>query len=110
MKANAKYTAAEILTEAGMDVAKLGKMAVTIGGIAGIVSPDHLIKLPADAMSIVVIVGEEKATINLAEPSDDSEISEDAKTVLEENGKIETTRIEKQEEDEAKVEEETEKQ
>lgn len=59
MKANKKYTALELVTAAGFENVEFGKIRVRIGGIMGIVSEDHKIRIPAGTTEIDVMVGTE---------------------------------------------------
>lgn len=88
MKSNVKVTALEILEAAGVSEAGevFGKTRVRIGGIAGIVSPDHLVKIQPGVEKIEIIVGVEATTLEL-EPAGDPEISEKAKEALEKRGR-----------------------
>jgi hypothetical protein len=88
MIANKKYTAIEILTEAGIEKPeeKIGKMRVRIGGIAGIVKPGHIIRIPAGTKEVSVIVGQETATIPVGDDSEDAAVSEGAQKAIEAKG------------------------
>jgi hypothetical protein len=90
MKANAKYTALEILKEAGIEKPeeKIGKMRVRIAGIAGIVKPDHLIKIQAETKKIDIIVGQEVKAIEIEGDEAEMIVSEAAKIAIEAEGKI----------------------
>lgn len=59
MKANKKYTALELVTAAGFEGVEFGKIRVRIGGIPGIVTPDHSIRVTAGTTEIDVMVGME---------------------------------------------------
>ncbi len=84
MKANGKYTALEILQEAGIENPQdvFGKMRVRIAGIAGIVKPNHLITIQSGVEKIDVIVGAEKVGLEL-EQSEEKTISSEAKMAIE---------------------------
>lgn len=81
MRANAKYTAREILTAAGVEnpESKFGKMRVVIAGLRGIVNPDYQVSIPAGSKSLDVVVGNENFTVELEEGDEDRLISEGAK-------------------------------
>ena len=85
MKANGKYTALEILQEAGIENPqdKIGKVRVRIGGISGIVNPDDLITIQPNADKIDIIVGNETKELNFESSADEREVSEKAKLALE---------------------------
>jgi hypothetical protein len=59
MKANKKYTALELTTAAGFEKVEFGKIRVRIGGIRGISSADHLIRVTPGTTEIEVMVGNE---------------------------------------------------
>lgn len=84
MKANTKYTAVEILTEAGFDKPEtmIGKFRVVIGGISGIVSADHLIKVIEGTKTLEVTVGVETKTIKIESENEEAEVSEGVRAVL----------------------------
>jgi hypothetical protein len=112
MKGNTKYTALEILTEAGVENPSevFGKVAVTIAGISGIVNPDHVILIGNEEEKAVVIVGNEAKEVAVEKRDGDQEASEGTKVVLEAKGRAETEKIEareaeKEEKVEVKVEE-----
>lgn len=67
MKANAKYTAIEILTAAGIEApeTKIGKMRVRIAGVTGIVKPEHTIKFQPGTKEVEIIVGQDVTTLKL---------------------------------------------
>jgi hypothetical protein len=76
MKANARYLASEILTEAGFDTALIGQVMVRIGGLN--VSSDKPIYI-SDTKSIDVYVGgadSDSKTIELTETAAETEDSE----------------------------------
>lgn len=96
MKANTKYTALEILTEAGIEKPeeKIGKMRVRIGGLSGIVKPDHIIRVPSGTKEVSVLVGQETATIPVEEDSEDAAVSESAQVAIEAKGQKATENAE----------------
>lgn len=49
-----KYTAKELTDKAGFKDVKFGKTRVRIGGIRGIVKPDHLIKINSEKVEVMV--------------------------------------------------------
>lgn len=63
MKANKKYTALELVTAAGFEDVEFGKIRVRIGGIRGIVTPDHVIRVTPGTTEIDVMVGNEVKTV-----------------------------------------------
>jgi hypothetical protein len=85
MKANAKYTALEILVACGVEKPeeKIGKMRVRIAGISGIVKPDHLIKIQAGTEKIDVVVGVDTFELKLEGDNEESVVSDEAKVVIE---------------------------
>lgn len=98
MKANTKYTALEILTEAGVETPeeKFGKFKVRIAGLRGIVTPDHLVKFGPEVKNVEVIVGVEKYEVEiLGEAPENTEISEGAREALDAKGKKATEKSEK---------------
>ena len=90
MKANSKYTALELLTEAGVETPqdKFGKVRIVIGGLSGIVNPDHLIRVQPGTKKLSIIVGVDPFEVELedAEEGADSLISEGARAVLDAKG------------------------
>lgn len=107
MEANKKYTALEILKETGEtkfsfgdkdysaeDV--FGKGRIRIGGIPGIVDPNHLVRVPEEMDELEVIVGVESYKINTKKNAKDSEnVSEEAKKVIESRAEYLSEQIEK---------------
>jgi hypothetical protein len=96
IKANAKYTALEILTEAGFSKPEdlIGKFRVIIGGLQGIVTADHIVRIPTDTKELEVVVGIEAKTIKIKKESEEAEVSEGAKAKLEEEGAVEAEKAE----------------
>jgi len=107
MKANAKYTALEILQAAGVPEpeGKIGKVRVRIAGIAGIVKPDRLIRFQAGTEGVEVIVGVESYDLVLEGGGEQTEISEAAHAALEVKGKEATRKSEELQDARAEVEE-----
>lgn len=95
MKTNARYTAKELIEAAGLDVSQVGKVRVRIAGIAGIVSPDHLVRLQPETKEVEVIVGTDTKMVQLEDGADEPEVSEEAKKALEAKGKELTEKAEK---------------
>lgn len=95
MKGNTKYTALEILTAAGVEKPEevLGKVAVTIAGISGVVNPNHVILIP-ETEKIVVIVGNEAKEVAIEGVTESQEVSKGTRAVLDEEGKKENEKIE----------------
>jgi hypothetical protein len=95
MIANTKYTALEILTAAGIEKPeeKFGKVRVRIGGIHGIVKPDHIIRIPNGTKEVAVLVGVETATIPLEEGAE-AAVSESAQKAIEAKGALATEKAE----------------
>ena len=98
---NTKVTALEILQECEIKDAEnvFGNMRVRIGGIMGITGPQHLINIPAEATEIEVIVGNEVIDLVLSEGNEENNaeirvISDEAKVVLEAEGKEATEKSE----------------
>ena len=109
MKGNTKYTALEILTAAGVEKPEevLGKMAVNIAGISGIVSPNHVVLINPGTEKIVVIIGNESKEVAIDGEEEEQTASEGTKKVLKAEGKIESEKIaareiEKKEKEEVK--------
>lgn len=96
MKANAKYTALEILQVAGVEKPeeKIGKTRVRIAGVAGIVKPNHLIKIQPETTEIEIIVGIESKKITLEKGEAEPIISKAAKLSIEAKGKEVTKKAE----------------
>lgn len=65
--ANTKYTARELIEAAGLDPDVFGEVGIAIGGIRGIVSPDHEIKVSSGTTSLSVRVGDKTATVDVTE-------------------------------------------
>lgn len=100
--ANSKITALEILNELGIKNAEsiFGTMRVRIGGISGINTAEHLINIPAEATELEVIVGAKVYDLELNKGNKENNaeirtISDEAKTVLENEGKKATEAAEK---------------
>ena len=95
MKSNAKYTALEILTAANIVGAPdlFGKVRVRIAGIAGIVTPGHLIKIGPSVKVIDIILGTEKHEVKIEGIEENFVASEEAKKVLKARGKKATEAI-----------------
>lgn len=79
MKNNTIYTAKELLETAGFNAEVIGKVRVRIGGIAGIVTPEHLINT-GHSEKIDVLVGADLVTLEL-ENQEEVVLSEGAKAV-----------------------------
>lgn len=96
---NTKVTAQEVLKECGITDDVFGKMRVRIGGIMGINSPTHLINIPAETTELEVIVGNKVFDLELS-PGNDTDnmhirvISDEAKKVLEAEGKADSKKAE----------------
>lgn len=95
---NTKVTALEILKEIGIKNAedKFGKIRVRIGGLSGINTPDHLVKIQPNTRAIEVIVGTDVYELNLADGNAQDNkniatVTENAKSVLEKKG-VEATK------------------
>lgn len=87
MKANAKYTVGELVTEAGYkpdDV--VGKVRVRIGGIP-CNDVAKVVTIQPDTKELEVIVGEEVKTIKFDGEEKETVVSEEAHSVLEEEGR-----------------------
>jgi hypothetical protein len=85
MKARAKYTASEILAEAGVESPKFGKQLINIAGI-NISSANQIVKIQDGVEKIVILAGGEKKEIDLEKGGDNTEISEGAKVELKKYG------------------------
>lgn len=85
MKANAKYTAEELLNEAGFDGDKLGKVRVRIGGIP-VNKPDHVINIPAGSDKIDVLVGQDTKELSFDGDNDERQVSDGARASLDAEG------------------------
>jgi len=88
MKGNCKYTALEILKEAGIKEPEkvFGKMRVVIGGIHGINTPDRVIKISKGTKEISVLVGKDIKKIKIEGDDKEGAISEEAHKVKEAKG------------------------
>lgn len=92
IKQTGKYTALEILEEAGVPNAGavIGTEAVVIGGISGIVKPDHLIRVAGD-QPLDILVGDTPYQLDVEKPSkkelSEGVISNEAKKALDDKGK-----------------------
>jgi hypothetical protein len=97
MKGNSKLTALEVLTAAGFEkpAEKIGKMRVRIAGIRGIVTPDHLISIPAGVEAIDVVLGDETKEVKLEGSFEQKQFTEAARVALEEKGRKATEAAEK---------------
>lgn len=83
MKANARYTAQEIIEMSGLEVPAnlFGGYRLRIGGIS-VNNPNHLINIPAGTNTLEVIVGNESFDLDIEESAEDRETSELAMEVL----------------------------
>ena len=63
IKANQTYVARELVEAAGLDPDVFGEMRVVIGGIRGIVDPDHAIKVASGTTSLDITVGDKTASV-----------------------------------------------
>lgn len=90
MKNNTKYTALEILKGAGFKnpEKEFGKVKIRIAGIAGIVKPDHLIKIQLGTKRIDVQVANEVKVLKFDGFEEQSVISDNAKKVLNKQSKV----------------------
>lgn len=97
MKSNTKYTALEVLTEAGYKEAEsiFGKVRVIIGGISGIVRPDYVLNFPVGTTQIDIVVGNTIKKVEISEGEDEPEMSELAKRIKEIEGEQVTQQAEK---------------
>lgn len=84
MQSNKKYTALEILQEAGFEKPeeKIGKFRVIIGGLQGIVKPDHIIRVSAGTEELEVVVGIEKKIISIEDELAEQANSKEVQKVL----------------------------
>jgi hypothetical protein len=96
LKANSRYTAEDILKEAGIEDtdAMFGSFRVTIGGISGIVDSEHLISIPESATELEVIVGVKRYTLPLEPNEVEAAISQHAQAVLVYQGEVATEQAE----------------
>ena len=80
MKSNTKYTALEILTAAKIAGAPdlFGKVRIRIAGIAGIVTPGHLIKIGPSVKVIDIIVGTDKFEVKVEGVEENFVVTENA--------------------------------
>lgn len=93
MKNNSHVTALEVVAACGekftLDGVEylpgevFGKYGIMIGGIRGIVDPNHIVGIPAEAEKLEVMVGTEAFTIELEKNEGDREHSEMKQAVLE---------------------------
>jgi hypothetical protein len=89
MKANTKYTALELLKEAKIKnpESKFGKVRIMIAGIAGIIKPDHLIKIQPNTKSIDILIGNENVSLKIDGSEKSSCVSKLAKEILNKQSK-----------------------
>jgi hypothetical protein len=87
IKANAKYTAKELVDAAGLDTGVFGEVGIEIGGIKGIVKPDHIIRVTAGTTSLDVRVGDKTVPVEVSGDNEETEISEGARAALDAKGK-----------------------
>jgi hypothetical protein len=95
---NTKCTALDILTEAGIKDAEslFGTTRIRIGGIAGIVKPDHLIRIPTETKTLEVIVGNSVHDVKIRQTRIDiPDVTEAAQLVIEEKGRQATAQAKK---------------
>lgn len=106
MKANAKYTVAEIVTEAGFkpeDV--VGKVRVRVGGIP-VNDPAKIISVQKGATELNIIVGQEAKVVKLNGENEDTVVSEEAHKAYEAVGaeKVKAFEANKAEKEKARTE------
>lgn len=96
LKSNTKYTALEILTDAGIKNAeeKFGKVRVVIGGIMGIVKPYHVIGISDGTKTLEITVGINTTNVKVG-ASKNADISIGAREALDNDGKVELKKQEK---------------
>ena len=83
MKNNTKYSAVEIVKEAGGDPKAIGAMRVRIGGLP-VNKPDQLIMVQPGVESLEVIIGNEKpAIVKFTAGTDERTVTEEAHKTLE---------------------------
>lgn len=89
IKANVKYTAVELLAIAGIKnpESKFGKAKIRIGGLSGINTPNHIIRVGAEAKEVEVICGDDKVMLTVAEVLPEANVTKNAKAALEEKGR-----------------------
>ena len=79
MLANKKYTAVEVVKEAGFDPKLIGKVKVRIAGIRGIATPDHKINIQKGVKEVTVVVGDKIKKIavkgDFVEPVEQKEVA-----------------------------------
>lgn len=91
MKANTKYTVAEILTEAGYKPADVvGKVRVRIAGIP-VNDPNKVVSLQPEVKTIEIIVGTEAKDVAVEKGEDHVVVSDGARTALDAEG-VETNK------------------
>lgn len=110
-----KYTALEILTEAGFEKPEeiFGKFGIKISGISGIVSPDHIVLISLGSEKLIVSAKGESKEIELGETSEtNTQKSEGAEKAIKEkfaarkeNEIKKKEEIKKEEEAESEIEE-----
>lgn len=101
MNANAKYTARELLTEAGVQDldSVFGNVRVRVGGVRGIVSGDHVVSVPAGTESLQIVVGEETHEVSFDGDAQERVISEEVAKVNRAEGERRTAEIEARQEE-----------
>lgn len=83
MKANSKYTVAEIVTEAGFKPEEVvGKVRVRVGGIP-VNDPNKVISIQPKTKTLEIIVGQEKKEVTLEGDNEEKVISENAHAFFE---------------------------
>jgi len=81
IKANTKYTAKEILSEAGFNPEVLGTCRVQIGGLVAN-KPDYIVRI-VEIGTLPVVVGVETKNIEVTERAEEQTLSPDAQKVNE---------------------------
>lgn len=75
IKANTRYIAEEILTEAGINAEDvIGKMRVLIGGLT-VSALEQVIRIPATTESIEIVTGVDSVSLDIEEENEEQELS-----------------------------------
>lgn len=85
-----RYTALEVLTAAGVEKPEeyFGKQRVIIGGIRGIVTPDHLVKVQKGSKKLEILAGDKGYQVDIVPQEGDEPVavSDEAKKVVKVQG------------------------
>src|SRR4051794_15321248 len=74
LKANSRYTAKEILSEAKIDSTLIGQTRVLIGGIP-VSGADHVVRIPSGTKTLEIVTGVDAKSIEIKDESKELELS-----------------------------------